>query len=127
MNSSNRFFYTEQVSQSPCSTGLDQNSAGILAYVFGIIFIFIETQNRFVRYCAVQSLFVWSAWMLLFLVLSVLSALPLVGIVFELIRALVSLGFVASIGGLAYMASQGRKVIFPLISKYANEWSDPDA
>ncbi|MBN2342333.1 MAG: hypothetical protein JXX29_15530 [Deltaproteobacteria bacterium] len=126
MNSNKRFFLIVDVADSSCSTGLDQKTAGILAYLFGIVFIFIESENRFVRYCAVQSLFLWAAWMLLFIALSVFSAFPLIGMIFELVRALMSLIVLVTIAGLAVMAGKNKKVMFPFVSRYADEWSDPD-
>lgn len=45
------------------STGLDENVAGLLCYVLGwisgTIFILIETENKFVRYHAMQSIIVF--------------------------------------------------------------------
>ena len=45
------------------STGLDDNVAGLLCYVLGwisgTVFILIETENKFVRYHAMQSIIVF--------------------------------------------------------------------
>ena len=45
------------------SSGLDENVAGLLCYVLGwisgTIFILIETENKFVRYHAMQSIIVF--------------------------------------------------------------------
>jgi len=45
------------------STGLQENIAGLLCYVLGwvtgIIFLFIEKENKFVRFHAVQSIVVF--------------------------------------------------------------------
>jgi uncharacterized membrane protein len=45
------------------STGLDENVAGLLCYVLGwisgTIFILIETENKFVRFHAMQSIIVF--------------------------------------------------------------------
>jgi uncharacterized membrane protein len=45
------------------STGLDENVAGLLCYVLGwisgTIFILIETENKFIRYHAMQSIIVF--------------------------------------------------------------------
>ena len=46
------------------STGLAENVAGLLCYVLGwisgLIFILIEPENKFVRFHAIQSIFVFS-------------------------------------------------------------------
>ncbi len=47
------------------STGLDQNIAGLLTYVFGwitgLIFFFIEKQSSFVKFHAMQSILTFGA------------------------------------------------------------------
>ncbi|WP_058305839.1 DUF4870 domain-containing protein [Gracilibacillus massiliensis] len=53
----------EQASTSTkTSSGLDQNVAGLLTYVLwfitGIIFLVLEKENRFVKFHALQSIFV---------------------------------------------------------------------
>lgn len=62
------------------SSGLQQNLAGLLCYLFGfitgIIFLLIEKENRFVRYHAVQSIIVSA---ILIILNMVLTAIPLIG------------------------------------------------
>ena len=45
------------------STGLDENVAGLLCYVLGwisgIVFLLIESENKFVRFHAIQSIIVF--------------------------------------------------------------------
>ncbi len=52
------------------SSGLDQNIAGLLTYVAwfitGIIFLLLEKENRFVRFHALQSIFVSVGFMVLY-------------------------------------------------------------
>jgi uncharacterized membrane protein len=47
------------------STGLEENIAGLLCYILGwitgIIFLMIEPENKFVRFHAMQSIFVFGA------------------------------------------------------------------
>ncbi len=47
------------------STGLDENVAGLLCYVLGwisgLVFILIEQQSKFVRYHAMQSIYIFGA------------------------------------------------------------------
>jgi uncharacterized membrane protein len=127
MNMNSRFFSVWNVDEAECSTGLKQHVAAVLACLLGIVFIFVETQNRFVRYCAVQSLFAGAIWMLGHIALSVLSVLPIVGVVFVLVRALFALGVMLVVGAMAYLAYHHKKLILPVVSKYAEEWSNPDA
>ncbi|QGH33057.1 DUF4870 domain-containing protein [Gracilibacillus salitolerans] len=48
--------------QTKTSSGLDQNVAGLLTYIAGIItgiiFLLLEKENRFVRFHAMQSIFI---------------------------------------------------------------------
>jgi len=56
------------------STGLQQNTAGLLCYVFGwvtgIIFLILEKDNKFVRFHAVQSIIVFGAFTVIWVVFS---------------------------------------------------------
>lgn len=74
------------------STGLDQNIAGLLAYLFGfisgIVFLIIEKENKFVRYHAWQSIMVFVS---IFLLGIILSFIPFIGIIFSLLLTPVSL------------------------------------
>jgi uncharacterized membrane protein len=67
-------------------SGLDANIAGLLCYFFGfitgIIFLLIEKENRFVRFHALQSIFVSAAIIALNIVLNVI---PLLGLLLSFI------------------------------------------
>ena len=126
MSTNNRFFSVWKVDDAPCSTGLQQNVASVLACLFGIVFVFVETKNRFVRYCAVLSLFSGAAWMLVFIALSIFSAAPVLGLAFILVRALFTLVMMFAVGAMAFLAYRGKKVVLPWVSKYAEDWSAPD-
>ncbi len=60
----------EAANSTKTSSGLDQNIAGLLTYVAwfitGIIFLLIEKENRFVRFHALQSIFVSVGFMVLY-------------------------------------------------------------
>lgn len=59
-------------------SGLDENIAGLLCYLFPacIIFLIIEKKNRFIRFHAFQAIFVAVA---VILVSAVLSVIPFLG------------------------------------------------
>jgi uncharacterized membrane protein len=67
-------------SGNKASTGLQPNLAGLLCYlagfVTGIIFLIIEKDNKFVRFHAMQSIFVFGG---LFVLNIVLSFIPFIG------------------------------------------------
>lgn len=56
------------------STGLEENVAGLLCYVLGwisgIIFLLIETENKFVRFHAMQSIIVFGVLSIVGFILS---------------------------------------------------------
>ena len=62
------------------NTGLDQNLAGALAYLLGVVtgalFLLIEPENRYVRFHAFQSIFTFVVVAVLFLMV---MGLPVVG------------------------------------------------
>lgn len=62
------------------STGLTENVAGALCYLFGvitgIIFLLIEKNSKFVRYHAMQSILVWIAF---FIISTILGFIPILG------------------------------------------------
>ena len=59
------------------STGLDENIAGLLCYVLGwisgIIFFLLESENKFVRFHAVQSIVTFGIITVVLIALSVVS------------------------------------------------------
>ncbi len=63
-------------------TGLQENVAGLLCYVLGwisgLVFILIEKENKFVRFHAIQSIYVFGA---LTIVGVVLGLIPFIGFV----------------------------------------------
>ncbi|ADI00610.1 DUF4870 domain-containing protein [Salisediminibacterium selenitireducens] len=70
------------------STGLDQNLAGLLAYAFGfisgILLFVLEKDSKFVKYHALQSIFIWLG---LFVVSMVVGFIPLIGWLISLLIA----------------------------------------
>jgi len=74
------------------STGLSENIAGLLCYVAwwvsGLIFLLIERENKFVRFHAVQSIYVFG---ILNIVIIVLNIIPLIGSVLAWIISMLAL------------------------------------
>jgi uncharacterized membrane protein len=98
------------------STGLDQNIAGLLAYVLGfitgIIFLILEKDNKFVRFHAMQST-------ITFLVLLVIGMIPFFGPVLSFIVS--PIAFILWIV-LMYKAYQGEMFKLPVVGDYAAKW-----
>ena len=103
------------------ATGLDENLAGLLCYVGwwigGIIFLIIEPNNKFVRFHAIQSIiafgFISIAW-------AILSSLPFVGLIFNLI---IGLGGFALWVALMVKAYQGARYKLPWVGDVAERYS----
>ncbi|SFE59259.1 DUF4870 domain-containing protein [Alteribacillus iranensis] len=108
--------------ETAASSGLDENVAGLLCYLggvmTGIIFILIEKENRFVRFHALQSIFTFG---ILFVVYIVLTALPVIGWMIGLILA--PLSVIVWIV-LMIKAYQGRQWKLPVVGDMADKQLD---
>jgi uncharacterized membrane protein len=122
------------------STGLDENIAALLSYVFnwisGLVFFLIEKDSRLVRFHAMQSLILsivffvgmfalYFLWFVLAIVASQISGLlgTLVGLVFGLVIFVVFIACV--IGWILGMikAFQGQYFKLPVIGNFAEKFS----
>jgi len=101
------------------STGLQENIAGLLCYVLGwvtgIIFLFIEKENKFVRFHAVQSIVVFGA---LNILIVLVTWIPVIGGFLNW-----ALGVVAFILWvvLIYKAYKGEKYKLPVAGDFAEK------
>ena len=103
------------------STGLKENTAGVLCYVLGwvtgIVFLIIEPKNNFVRYHAFQSIIV-------FVVVNVagvvLSWIPFIGGFLSGVVGLI--GFILWIL-LMVMAAQEKRYKVPWAGDLAEKWA----
>lgn len=105
------------MSETKSSTGLDQNVAGLLCYVLGLItaliFILIEKDNKFVKFHAFQSLFfnlaIWVSCI-------VLMFIPILGWILLLVLQLV---FVIVWILMMVKAYQGKTTKLPIVGEMA--------
>lgn len=111
--------------------GLDANITALIGYIIGIvalILIFIEKDNKFVRFHAIQSV--------LFAVLIVVAIIGLtivttivafisstLAYIFSLLFLLLWLGILGSIILLAFKAFKGEMFKFPIIGSLAEKWA----
>jgi uncharacterized membrane protein len=118
----------DNVGKEPCSIGLDQGVAVLLAYLLswvgGLVFYFVEKQNRFVRFSAMQSIIIGALWVAVALTFSILSGLPGLGILFRILSVLVNIGFVALSVALIVLGFKAKKLVLPFIGELADRWSD---
>jgi len=106
------------------STGLSENVAGLLCYVLwwvsGLVFVLIEQENKFVRFHAVQSIYVFGTITVTGIVLSViLGWIPILGII---IKVLIWGFGVAITIVLMIKAYQGVKYKLPWAGDLAEKW-----
>jgi len=118
------------------STGLDENIAALLAYVFGwisgLIFFVIEKDSRLVRFHALQSLLfnvlvlivcvaLWIVTFILILIANQMSGMlsTLVGLISTLIWLGLSLGLLVAWVLCLVRAYQGRFFKLPIIGNIA--------
>ncbi len=101
------------------STGLEANIAGLLCYVLGwvsgLVFILIEKQSNFVRFHAIQSIYVFG---ILTIAGIVLGWIPVLNVV--LVPLIGVLGVVLWII-LMIKAYQGEKYKLPLVGDWAEK------
>lgn len=116
-------FNDESSSNGPTSTGLEQNIAGLLCYLFsivtGILFLILEKENRFIRFHAMQAVitFIFFAGISI-----VLNFIPIIGLLISLLLGPV--GFFLTIF-LMIQAYQGKKYKLPYIGDLAEQYSEP--
>ncbi len=104
------------------STGLEENVAGLLCYVLGwvsgLIQLLVETENKFVRFHAMQSIIVFGAFTIIWVVLNLTPFLVLF------------IGWL--VGGLSFVlwivlmvkAYQGILYKLPVAGNLAEQWLD---
>ena len=120
--------------------GLDGNITVLIGYLIplvALILIFIEKDNKFVRFHAVQSVLWVVAMLVLVIVLAVVSVI--LGIVLSFVSSTLAtlvtglfflvylLWFLAYIGGLIFGAIKGyggASFKFPIIGGMAEKWSN---
>ncbi len=102
------------------STGMEANVAGLLCYVLwwvsGLVFVLIEQESKFVRYHAVQSIYVFGT---ITVVALVLGWIPVIGQVISGLLGL--LGFILWIF-LMIRAYQGKQPKVLWAGNLAEKW-----
>ena len=100
------------------STGLEANLAAALSYlvgfVTGIIFLFVEKENRFVRFHAMQSTIVFAGIVVLDILLQIVPILGALVVIFLVIPASAILWLL-----LMFKAYQGEEFKLPVVGQIA--------
>ena len=119
--------------------GLDANVTALIGYIIGLlalILIFMEKDNKFVRFHALQSLLWWIGyWVILFVVCIVLAVVGMVlsmvsstlgGLIWGLIGLLAMVAWLPLLGGViyaAYKAYGGEMTKLPIVGNLAEKWA----
>jgi uncharacterized membrane protein len=128
------------VQTTKSSTGLDENIAALLSYIFGwvsgLIFFLIEKDSRLVRFHAMQSILLnvaavvvgialWIVWALLALVVSQVSDVlaGLISIVFGLLMFVFYIGALLAVILCLIKAYQKQYFKLPVIGNFAEKFS----
>ena len=116
----------------PTSMGMQANVAAGLSYVLGwitgLVFFLGEKQNRFVRFNAMQSILLYAALTVVYILLEAIASAFLFSGLFTLF---VLLTYVVGIGGfvlwilLMVNAFQGKYFKLPVIGDYAEKYANP--
>lgn len=106
--------------------GLTDNVAGMLAYVTiipAIVFLVMEpyNRNRFIRFHSFQSIFFVVAWTVLWIALSIVGMIPVLGWATLIIWPLVGLGGLIVWIILLLKAYQGQMFKLPIIGDMAEK------
>jgi uncharacterized membrane protein len=114
----------------PSSMNMDPKIAAGLSYVLtwvtGLIFFFVEKQNRFVRFHAMQSILFFGGLTVINIILSVLGAagIPFLGIIIGLLSVLVWIVWVVGYIVLLINGFQGKYFKLPIVGDYAEKYAN---
>ncbi len=112
--------------------GLDGNITALIGYPIGIvalILIFIEKDNKFVRFHAFQSILFWAAVTVIYIVLGIFTGIlfavsTTLGGLFTMLFGLIGLALFAAMIFLALKAYQGQMFKLPVIGDMAEKYSN---
>ena len=128
------------VQTTKSSTGLDENIAALLSYVFGwvsgLIFFLIEKDSRLVRFHAMQSLLlnvaalifgigIWVISVVVLIITSQISGLlsSLLSVVLGLLGFAILIGLLIAVIMCLIKAYQGQYFKLPVIGNFAEKFS----
>lgn len=111
------------------STGLEENVAGLLAYLLGfitgIVFYVIEKENKFVRFHAMQSIITFGALFILsIIIIPIIAIVPIIGwIIGSLLSILIWIITIVLWIVLMYKAYKGEKFKLPIVGNIAEKYA----
>jgi uncharacterized membrane protein len=117
---------TNEIEKStPCSTGLTPPVSVLLIYLFGwisgLIFLLIEKKDQMVRFHAMQSIIMSVAFTVVYIVLTALSIIPLVGILIGLVNLALGIGYLVLIIMIIVKKFNGQDIKLPVVGDLAEK------
>ena len=98
----------------------------VLLWVTGLIFFFMEKQNRFVRFHAMQSILFFGSLTVIRIILSVIVAfgVPFLGFITGLVW--LAVGIIGLVGYIVLLinAFQGKYFKLPIVGDYAEKYAN---
>jgi uncharacterized membrane protein len=105
------------------SLGINGRTAAAASYILlflsGIVIFFLERKNRFVRFCAVQSVLLFGSLAIILEVVHLLTIIPILGAVFIPIFGILEFLTVVLWIVLTITAYLGKKIKLPFFGDYA--------
>jgi uncharacterized membrane protein len=117
---------SDQIPSAANPSGLSENAAGALAYIFipAIVFLLVEPYNRntYVRFQSWQSIFFFVAWIVLDILIGVfMRVVPFFGLLALALYPLASLAMLIVWIMLLIKALNGQKLKLPIIGDLAEK------
>jgi len=110
--------------ENKTGTGLQENIASLLCYLFGwvsgLIFFFLEPNNSTVRFHAMQSILLSVTFLVLYIIFFILTFIVNF---FGFFLFILGLAFFILVVILMIKAYQGQKLKLPLIGNYAEKFA----
>ena len=96
----------------------------VLVWVTGLIFFFMEKQNRFVRFHAMQSILFFGGLTVIRIILSIIGAFPFLG--FFAWLAGIAVGIIWLVGYILLLINgfQGKYFKLPIVGDYAEKYAN---
>lgn len=121
----------QNTTEGKSALGLDGNVTALIGYIIplvALILVFMEKDNKFVRFHSIQSLLYTVVITIVLISLTIFSVVlafisGTLATLFSLISLLVWLGIFAGVVFLAYKAYQGQTFKLPVIGDMADKWS----
>ena len=112
--------------QAPAASGLQDNIAGLLAYVTiipAIVFLVVEpyNRNRFIRFHSFQSIFLHLLWVPLAVLLGIVGMIPFLGLISLALWPLAGLAFFAAWIICLIKAYGNQQYKLPIIGDFAEK------